>query len=143
MLLDWNSIRERALAGVGINEEEAREIGRLTDSEAVERLLAIADEVKQHHKGNEIYTCGITNAKSGRCPEKCSFCSQSAFYETEAPKYPLKPPDLIAAEARAAEAHGVREFSIVTSGRSLSNATEFESVKQSLKQIRETSGVQT
>ena len=143
MLLDWNSIRDRGIAGVGITEEEARAIGQLTDPDTIERMLEVAEEIKRHHKGNEIYTCGITNAKSGRCPEKCSFCSQSAFYNTEAPAYPLKPADLIAAEARAAEAHGVREFSIVTSGRSLSDENEINSIKDSLRQIRETSGVQT
>ena len=79
--------------------------------------------------GSEVALCGITNAKSGRCAEDCGFCSQSAhFPEAEAPVYPLIPSRDIAEQAKAAEAAGAREFSIVCSGTRISRESELASI---------------
>jgi biotin synthase len=48
-------------------------------------LMAAASEIREFFKGKRINLCGIINAKSGRCPEDCRFCAQSARYETDAP----------------------------------------------------------
>ena len=100
-----------------ISGEEARRLIHHTSGPALEALLDRADAVRRAVHGDDVALCGITNAKSGRCPENCGFCSQSAhFPEAEAPVYPLVGADDIVAQARAAERAGAREFSIVTSG---------------------------
>ena len=104
----------------------------------------MTNALRQHFKKNEVYTCGITNAKSGACPEKCNFCSQSAHFKAaESPVYKLKSAETMVAEAQAAQAAGVREFSIVTQGRALKKREEIEEVKSALQGIRETTGMQT
>ena len=142
-MLDWVDIRNRGLRGVGISEAEALEIIALQDETALEALFDAADAVRRHHKGDFVNTCGITNAKSGRCPEKCNFCAQSAFFDTAAPEYTTKSADTIVAEAQAAFDGGVREFSIVMAGRAIDKRADLDTLKDAFSRIRESTGLQT
>ncbi len=142
MLLDWNDIRARGARGEGISEAEALAIAALPEAE-LPSLIAAAGTIRVEHKGKFINTCGISNAKSGRCAEACSFCSQSAHYTTDAPKYQMKTANTLVAEAEEAWNNGVREFSLVASGRAMTNAVELATVKEAVARIRETTGMQT
>lgn len=142
--LDWNDILRRGKAGIGISEDEAEALSELEDEAKLVQVFSVTNALRQHFKKNEVYTCGITNAKSGACPEKCNFCSQSAHFKTaESPVYKLKSAETMVAEAQAAQAAGVREFSIVTQGRALKKREEIDEVKSALQGIRETTGMQT
>jgi biotin synthase len=116
-----------------ISGEEARRLIRLTSGPDFEALLDRASAVRRAVHGDEVSLCGITNAKSGLCPEDCGFCQQSAhFQDAGAPVYPMIAPREIADQARAAEAAGAREFSIVTSGTRLSRESELCAVEEAL-----------
>jgi biotin synthase len=126
-----------------ISGDEARRLIRHTSGPEFAQLLARANAVREAAHGGEIGLCGITNAKSGRCPEDCGFCSQSAhFPEAEAPVYPLLSADEIVAQAKAAERAGAREFSIVTSGTRLSSEAEIAVVEEALRRIRAETAVE-
>ncbi|HET6923605.1 MAG TPA: biotin synthase BioB, partial [Anaeromyxobacteraceae bacterium] len=100
-----------------ISGDEARRLIRLTGGPGFEALLDRAEAARRAVHGDEVSLCGITNAKSGLCPEDCGFCSQSAHFKgAEAPVYPLVTPREMVEQAKLAEAAGAREFSIVTSG---------------------------
>lgn len=142
MKLDWSDIQRRTSAGVGVTEAEALAMTALTGAELA-ACLATAGAIRVEHKGNYVNTCGISNAKSGRCAEACSFCSQSAHFSTDAPKYALKSADTMVAEAQAARDAGVREFSLVASGRAMTNRAELDTVKEAVSRIREETGMQT
>ena len=142
-MLDWKDIEARGKQGIAISDHEAMLVTALNEEAQLEQLFATAEAIKLHHKGKQIYTCGITNAKSGACPEKCNFCSQSAHFQTESPRYALKDAETIAAEARKAADFGVREFSIVSQGRAMTKRSELEEVKQAFRLIREQTGMQT
>jgi len=143
MRLDWGNIRQRGIRGVSISEDEALAITALTEDSDLAALFETAEAVRRAQKGDAVNTCGITNAKSGRCPEKCNFCSQSAHFKTAAPKYTTKDADTIAAEAREAFELGVREFSIVMAGRAISSRRDIDTLKDAFGQIRAQTGMQT
>ncbi|MEC7946875.1 MAG: biotin synthase BioB [Myxococcota bacterium] len=141
--LDWADIRARAARGVGISEAEADAICALTDPAELAMLFETAGGVRREWKGDFVNTCGITNARSGRCPEKCNFCSQSAHFKTAAPRYTTKDAATIAAEARAAFEGGVREFSIVMAGRAITARKDLDILKDAFGRIRRETGLQT
>jgi biotin synthase len=126
-----------------ITGEEARRLIRHTSGPDFQALLARANAVREAVHGSDVSLCGITNAKSGRCPENCGFCSQSAhFPDAESPVYPLIPAEEIVAQARAAERAGVREFSIVASGRLLSKESELRTVEEAVRRLRSETAVE-
>ena len=141
--LSWTDILARAKAGIGVSEEEAEAITALRDEAELGELFATAEAVRLHHHGTFVNTCGISNAKSGRCPEKCNFCSQSAHFKTAAPTYTTKSADEIVGEAKAAFEGGVREFSIVMAGRQIDKEADLSVLEEAFGRIRAETGVQT
>jgi biotin synthase len=126
-----------------ITGEEARRLILHTSGAALEALLSRADAVRRAVHGDEVALCGITNAKSGRCPEDCGFCSQSAhFEEADAPVYPLIGAGEIVEQARRAERAGAREFSIVTSGTRLTKEAELATVEEAIRRLRAETAVE-
>src|SRR5512133_315353 len=126
-----------------ISADEARRLIRHTSGPEFAELLARANAVREAVHGSEVALCGITNAKSGRCPEDCGFCSQSAhFPEADAPVYPLVGADEIVEQAKAAERAGAREFSIVTSGTRLAKEEELRVVEDAVRRLREETAVE-
>src|SRR5512143_3023657 len=125
-----------------ISAEEARALIRHTSGPDLAALLARANAVREAVHGSEVALCGITNAKSGRCPEDCGFCSQSAhFPDADAPVYPLVAADDIVAQAKAAERAGAREFSIVTSGTRVAREDELRVLEDAVRRLREETAV--
>jgi biotin synthase len=125
-----------------ISADEARRLIRRTAEPELSALMARAKAVREAVHGRAVSLCGITNAKSGRCAEDCGFCSQSAHFEgTGAPEYPMISAREIADHARAAEAAGAREFSVVTSGTRLAREAELRTLEEALALMREETGV--
>ncbi len=121
----------------GISYDEALELVRkkIASLEDLFEFLEPANRLRQINKGKAVITCSIVNAKSGGCGEDCAFCSQSAHHDTDTPKFPLISPDEIITRAKEAERLGAKEFSIVTSGRSVKSSLELSSIEKALNQI--------
>ncbi len=102
-------------------------------------LFAIAGLARARFAG-PAFTCAIVNAKSGRCPEDCAFCAQSARHRTGAPVYPLVDAETLIRKAEAAAAAGAARFGIVTSGTALSDR-DFDSLCASAEAVRAKAGI--
>ncbi|MBI4746966.1 MAG: biotin synthase BioB [Acidobacteria bacterium] len=120
----------------GISAEEALNLMNL-EGAALFEVFARAGRVREHFKGNEVRMCSIVNAKSGGCPENCSFCSQSAHYSGEASRYPLMTPQQVAENARAAAAAHATEFSIVTATRGVNEPKALGQIADSVRAVRD------
>ncbi|MCX5856732.1 MAG: biotin synthase BioB [Deltaproteobacteria bacterium] len=77
----------------------------------------------------------MNNAKSGKCPENCKFCAQSAHYATDVESYPLKKASEIIREAEAAGRAGAEMFGIVTSGKRIKTKKEWAEVVKAIRGI--------
>ncbi len=78
-----------------------------------------ADMIREHFVGDHVDLCSIINGKSGRCPEDCKYCAQSAHNHTSCEVYDFLSEDELVEACKFNESHGVHRFSIVTAGRSL------------------------
>lgn len=107
------------LNGYLISYEEALELlhGAGTDA-----LCQAADRVRRHFMGDKLDTCSIMNARSGRCSEDCKWCSQSAHHKARIDIYPLTDAAEALRHARDNHDKGVGRFSLVTSGRTMTDA---------------------
>ena len=135
------SYAKRVLDGEEISFDEAVELIHTSDEDTIV-LLAMADKIRQKFNGNEVDLCAIVNARSGKCPENCKFCAQSAHYDTGVKEYPLLAEDALLEAAKKAKEAGAIRFSVVTSGRNTSNPKEFEQIIHVLRRIREEVGVE-
>lgn len=103
-------------------------------------LCKSADKIRQHFCANQFDICTIINAKSGSCSENCKFCAQSAHNHTCAATYPLLSKEEIISQAKLNHEQGVLRYSIVTSGKRLSD-TEVDAILEAVREIKEKVGI--
>jgi biotin synthase len=65
---------------------------------------------REHFDPNAIQRSTLLSVKTGGCSEDCSYCSQSARYDTEAGRERLLPLDEVVSAARAAKDKGASRF---------------------------------
>ena len=106
------------MSGENITRAEALSLAKAP----LEELCAAADEIRQAFCGSGFDICTIINGKSGRCSENCKFCAQSSAYNTGIEEYPLLDDETVIKAAKHNAERGILRFSIVTSGKRLSDA---------------------
>lgn len=111
-------IKERVLNGGVLSKDEAMSMV-MTDHQ--EALYNAANEIREKELGNVFDVCSIENAKSGACSEDCKWCSQSAHNQSEVEVYEMVDSKLAVEMAKKNENYGVKRYSLVTSGRGVSN----------------------
>lgn len=111
-------LKEEILEGKLISLDEANTLAK---TEALSVLLSAANEIRQHFCGNAFDLCSITNARSGKCGENCKWCSQSVHYPAEVEKYELVDRQEVMSQAKKHAADGVHQYSLVTSGKTISD----------------------
>ena len=126
---------QQALNNGGIAPATAQGLLK-ADTNLLPILLSGAFLIREHYHGHGIRLCAIVNAKSGRCPEDCAFCAQSAHHRTQIETYALMEPGEILHKAQEAEVMGARRFSIVTSGTALT-MSELAKVVQTIRLLKE------
>jgi biotin synthase len=126
-------LTERVKSGGRLERTEADRLIAL-GPEHLHSLLYAATEVRRHFRGDSVKTCSIVNARSGRCPEDCAFCAQSARHRAEIEAYPLMSPGEVVEHARKEEAHS-RRLGIVTAGKGL-RKKEVEAVGEAIAGFR-------
>ncbi len=102
----------------------------------LEELCEGADRIREAFVGNKVDLCSIINGRSGRCPEDCKYCAQSAHYHTSCETYDFLPEEQILAACRMNEGEGVDRFSIVTAGKALTGE-EFEKAIRAYESMRQ------
>lgn len=102
----------------------------------LKELCEGADLIRQHFMGEHVDLCSIVNGRSGRCPEDCKYCAQSAHHHTQCEVYDFLPKDQIVEACKINEAEGVHRFSIVTAGKALTGE-EFDKAIEAYEQMRD------
>ena len=129
-------LMEQVLQGKQITREEALDLY----GQPLPSLCESADRIRKEFCGNRFDICTIINGKSGRCSENCRFCAQSAYYHTPASEYPLLSEEEILAQAKENYEKGILRYSIVTSGKCLSDQ-EVDKMCEVIRRIRKEVGI--
>jgi biotin synthase len=99
-----------------IDRPLAEALAALPDDDLPE-LIQLAHRVRLAWMGPAVEVESIISAKTGGCPEDCTFCSQSARYKTEVEREPMMPVGQLVELARQTREMGGTEFCIVVAVR--------------------------
>ena len=141
MIKILKTIEDKALNGIQPSDDEIYGLVEI-DNNLID-LISVADKIRRKFKGKKVKFCSIVNAKSGMCAEDCAFCGQSDYHKTKILKYPMLDTEAIVKSAKDAECSGATEFSIVTSGKSISFRKEIEQIKKAIKKIKEKTSLES
>ncbi len=113
----------QVMEGTPISQDDAR---LLFESDITE-LATAANHITRHTRGDIIEIEQLYNIKKNGCSEDCTFCSQSAFFDTETDSYQLPPADEIVQGALRAKSQGATSYCLVAAWREPSDR-DFEKV---------------
>ena len=120
--MDMTTLADEIIAGRRISRQDDLNMFLTCD---LKELCEGADRIREHFIGDKVDLCSIINGRSGKCPEDCKYCVQSAHNHTKCEIYDFLPEEKLVDACKLNESEGVDRFSIVTSGRALSGE-EFE-----------------
>lgn len=110
------SLTEKVLGGAQLSREESLSLVSAGGAGAFE-LFASASRVRERFRPPVVDLCSIVSAKTGLCPEDCSYCAQSKTSTAQVEAHGLVEVDRVVERARAAKGWGARRFCIVISGK--------------------------
>ncbi len=100
-------------------------------------LLFEAHQVhRTHHDPHEIQRCTLLSIKTGGCPENCSYCPQSAHYETGLDRHGLLDLGEVKAAVQNAKSNGAQRFCMGAAWRSIKDGPEFDQVIDMVKMVK-------
>lgn len=132
-------LKDKILAGEDITAEEAYALADLLP-DSREELWEAAREITERFSSRDFDSCSIVNARSGKCSEDCKWCAQSARHSTGIETYPLISREQCLHVADLNRHHGIKRFSLVTSGRKMSGK-ELDKACEYYREMRDQGGL--
>lgn len=132
-----SELGQRVIKGGAVDRDEALWLFGLADAADVFELMAWANRIREHYKGNKIHLCSIVNAKAGGCSENCKFCAQSAFYQTDSPKYGFVDPEPLEAAAEEANQNSVTAVGMVAAWKGLDEGPMLDEVCDRIRELKD------
>ena len=103
-------------------------------------LSDAANRITRHFHGSKVDIEELANIKKNFCSEDCTFCSQSAFFNTKITGYELPPPEEIVEQALNAKNDGAGSFCLVAAWREPSTL-DFKKVCMIIEEINKKVGI--
>ena len=128
-------LAEKVMSGEMISREEGEWLFQLEKSADIFDLMAWANRIREHFKGNKIHLCSIVNAKAGGCSENCSFCAQSSFHQTGSPRYGFIDAEPMQDAATEANKHGVTALGLVAAWKGLNEGPMLDEVCERISDL--------
>jgi biotin synthase len=130
----WSTLAEQVLDGTMISADDARRIVRSSDDDLLP-LLGAAFQIRQRYHGRDVRLHVLQNAKSGKCPEDCAFCSQSSRHDTGVDRYRMQTVEELVQGARHAHGMGAVKYCMVTATRGPS-AGDLDTICEAVRRIK-------
>ncbi len=131
--------KENIFSGIGISSEDAKKL-IFTEDEDLKFLADAANEITREFNGSKVDVEQLNNIKKNACSEDCTFCGQSAFYNTEVDTYQLPSAAEIVKQAQKAKDENANSYCLVAAWREPS-AKDFEIVCNIIQEINDKVGI--
>ncbi|GHB95027.1 biotin synthase BioB [Cerasicoccus arenae] len=101
-------------------------------------LIFRAQQVHQKYQDPAgVQLCTLKSIKTGRCPEDCAYCPQSAHNKTFVEPETLMDTPTILQDAHAAKAGGASRFCMGAAWRRIYNNTQFDNIIETVSGVKE------
>ena len=127
--MDIIELYQKVAATGFIRREEAE---TLIDADIYD-LMYGANKIRERHRGDVVEFCSIVNARSGRCPNDCSFCAQSSRWGAKTKTFPLLAERTMATRIAQAASPNTGHIGIVTSGPALRKKEDVDRICRVIK----------
>ena len=107
----------------------------------LDELCKGADMIRAYFVGDRVDLCSIINGRSGRCPEDCKYCAQSAHNHTDCEIYDFLEQEKILELCKVNAEEGVHRFSIVTAGKALTGE-EFDKAIDAYEEMKKSCNIE-
>ena len=134
-----NECKENILSGIGISSDGVSRLFDIPEANLLD-LAAAANHITREFNGNKVDVEQLNNIKKNACTEDCSFCGQSAFFDTGIETYQLPPPEEVVVRAAKAKEEGAESYCLVAAWREPS-PKNFEKVCKIIEQINDKVGI--
>lgn len=131
--------QKKIFSGINITQEDARELFDLPE-EYTTLLAQSAGQITHRFNGHRVDVEQLNNIKKNACSEDCSFCSQSAFFDTGISSWQLPTPKEVVEKAQEAKMQGAESYCLVAAWREPSNR-DFEEVCEIIRQVNNKVGI--
>ncbi|MGM0507364.1 MAG: biotin synthase BioB [Bacteroidota bacterium] len=111
------------------------EIESIYNKPLLELIYEAATVHRQWHETGEIQVCTLLSIKTGGCPEDCSYCPQSARYQTSVDAEPMLDSEVILASAKKAKEAGSTRFCMGAAWRNARKSKDFDNVLNVVREI--------
>ena len=131
--------QEKVFSGNHISAEDAEKLLNIPD-ENLKDLAKCANEITRDFNGEKIDVEQLNNIKKNACSEDCTFCGQSAFFDTGIESYQLPTPEEVVEKATKAKQEGAESYCLVAAWREPS-PKDFEKVCKIISDINDKVGI--
>jgi biotin synthase len=131
--------QENVLSGVGISSEDATKLFGVPD-ENIQEMANAANQITREFNGPKVDVEQLNNIKKNSCSEDCSFCGQSAFFDTGIESYQLPSSDEVVERAQKAKNEGAESYCLVAAWREPS-PKDFEKVCNIIENVNNKVGI--
>jgi biotin synthase len=131
--------QEKVFSGIRISSEDAEKLLNIPE-ENIKDLAKYANEITRDFNGEKIDVEQLNNIKKNSCSEDCTFCGQSAFFDTGIDTYQLPTPDEVVTRAQKAKEEGAESYCLVAAWRE-PTPNDFEKVCKIITKVNDNVGI--
>ena len=91
---------------------------------------------RRHHDPTKVQMCTLLSIKTGRCPEDCAYCPQSAHYPTPVEPEALLDVDDVCEKANLAKKGGATRFCMGAAWREVQDGPDFDAVLEMVRHVK-------
>lgn len=112
------------------------EIAGIYHSPLLELIYKASTLHRRHHDPRAVQQCTLLSIKTGGCSEDCSYCPQSARYETSVKAEKMLDPDTVYTAAKLAKEAGSSRFCMGAAWREVKDNKQFADVLELVRRVK-------
>lgn len=118
---------------------KSREEVQSVYSEKLFSLVSRANEIhRRHFQEGKVQLSSLLSIKTGGCPENCSYCPQSAHFDTGIKRQKLLSTETVRDAAMQAKEKGATRFCMGAAWREIKDGAEFDQVLDLVREVKST-----